>query len=58
MRLLLDTNVLFWWVLTPEALTSIARDSIDAADEVYVSAACAWEIATKVRIGKWTDAKA
>ena len=57
MRLLLDTNVLFWWVLTPDALTSIARDSIDAADEAYVSAASAWEIATKVRIGKWTDAK-
>ena len=57
MRLLLDTNVLFWWVLTPDALTSIARDSIDAAGEVYVSAASAWEIATKVRIGKWTDAK-
>ena len=57
MRLLLDTNVLFWWVLTPDALTSIARDSIDAADEAYVSAASAWEIATKVCIGKWTDAK-
>ena len=41
-RLLLDTNVLFWWVLTPDALTSVARGSIDAADEVYVSAASAW----------------
>ena len=44
-------------MLTPDALTSIARDSIDAADEVYVSAATAWEIANKVRIGKWTNAK-
>ena len=52
MRLLLDTNVLFWWVLTPDALTSVARGSIDAADEVYVSAASAWEIATKHRLGR------
>jgi PIN domain nuclease of toxin-antitoxin system len=57
LKLLLDTHVLFWWVLTPDTLTSVARDSIGAADEVYVSAATAWEIATKVRIGKWPQAK-
>jgi PIN domain nuclease of toxin-antitoxin system len=57
LNLLLDTHVLFWWVLTPSALSAAARDSIDRADAVCVSAATAWEIATKVRIGKWPQAK-
>jgi PIN domain nuclease of toxin-antitoxin system len=52
-RLLLDTHALLWWAtlhpsLSPKARTAIADDS----SEVYVSAASAWEIATKVRLGK------
>lgn len=50
---MLDTHALLWWAtldraLSPKAKRSIARDTA----EVFVSAASAWEIATKVRIGK------
>ena len=58
MRLLLDTHALLWWLAGDQALSDAAREAIaDADNEVFVSAASAWEIATKVRIGKWTDAK-
>jgi PIN domain nuclease of toxin-antitoxin system len=56
LRLLLDTHVLFWWLLAPDNLSVAARQAVEGADEVYVSAATAWEIATKVRLGKWTAA--
>lgn len=53
MRLLLDTHALLWWLdgdrrLSPKARSALADDS----NTVLVSAASAWEIATKVRIGK------
>lgn len=57
MKLLLDTHVLFWWFLAPHELSAIARDAIEASDEVYVSAATAWEIAVKVRLGRWEEAR-
>ncbi len=53
MDLLLDTHAFLWWIAGDEALSPRAREAIgDKANEVYVSAASAWEIATKVRIGK------
>jgi PIN domain nuclease of toxin-antitoxin system len=53
LRLLLDTHALLWWAtrnpdLSPRAKVAIADDEND----VFVSAASAWEIATKVRLGK------
>jgi len=52
MKFLLDTHVLLWWWgeaqrLSPRIL-ALLRNS---ANEVYVSSASAWEIATKYRIG-------
>jgi len=52
-RMLLDTHALLWWAtldpgLSPKAKRAIARED----GEVYVSAASAWEIATKVRLAK------
>jgi PIN domain nuclease of toxin-antitoxin system len=52
-RLLLDTHALLWWgtldrALTPKAKKAIAHEQ----SEIYVSAASAWEIAIKVRLGK------
>jgi PIN domain nuclease of toxin-antitoxin system len=52
-ELLLDTHALLWWLdgdarLSPLAVAAIGNPST----RVFVSAACAWEIATKVRIGK------
>ena len=53
MRLLLDTHALLWWLLGDPSLSRAARSSIaDSDNEVFVSAASAWEITTKFRIGK------
>ncbi|HXY58250.1 MAG TPA: type II toxin-antitoxin system VapC family toxin [Methylocystis sp.] len=53
MRLLLDTHAFLWWLAGDEALSPIARAAIaDESNDVFVSAASAWEIATKHRIGK------
>lgn len=53
MRLLLDTHALLWWLAGASALSAPARDAIgDEANEVLVSAASAWEVATKHRLGK------
>jgi len=52
-RLLLDTHTLLWWLDGDRRLSRTARKAIaDSDNAVVVSAASAWEIATKVRIGK------
>lgn len=52
-RLLLDTHALLWALGDPGLLTPAARDAIsDPANEVFVSAASAWEMAIKVALGK------
>jgi len=57
-RLLLDTCTVIWATLSPAALSQPARDAIaDPANMVLVSAASAWEIATKVRNGKLPGAE-
>jgi PIN domain nuclease of toxin-antitoxin system len=51
--LLLDTHALIWWLAGDARLAARARDTIDGdRPQVFVSAASAWEIATKVRLGK------
>jgi len=57
LRLLLDTHVLVWWLTDAPALPDSTRLLIKARDnEVFVSAASCWEIAIKVRSGKWREA--
>jgi PIN domain nuclease of toxin-antitoxin system len=57
LRLLLDTRALLWWLSDDPALSHIARGAItDAANDVFVSAASAWEISTKYRIGRLPEA--
>lgn len=52
-RLLLDTHALLWWVANDSALSAAADGAIqDADNRVFVSAASAWEVTTKARIGK------
>jgi PIN domain nuclease of toxin-antitoxin system len=47
-RLLLDTHTLLWWLADDPQLGQDARGLVaDAANEVYVSAASAWEISIK-----------
>lgn len=56
MNLLLDTHALLWWLLGDTSLSVSARDAIgDTRNDIFVSAASAWEITTKVRIGKLPD---
>ena len=53
MRALLDTHTLLWWLSDDPALTRTARKIIaETRNTIVVSAASAWEIATKVRLGK------
>ena len=52
-RLLLDTHALLWWWSGDKALSQPAVDALSAVETaVYVSAASAWEIATKARLGR------
>ena len=52
-RLLLDTHALLWWWSDDPSLSDGARRAVsDSSAEVYVSAASAWEIATKSRLGR------
>jgi PIN domain nuclease of toxin-antitoxin system len=55
--LLLDTHALLWWLFGQQLLTPAAKSAItDDDNEIFVSAASAWEISTKRRIGKLPDA--
>ena len=56
--MLLDTCALIWATLTPASLSRQARETIaDQGNVILVSAASAWEIATKVRLGKLPGAE-
>jgi len=52
-KVLLDTHTLLWWYANDPRLATYASDIIRArSTEVLVSAASAWEIATKAKVGK------
>ena len=52
-RLLLDTHILLWWLTDDERLGEKTRDAIiETRNDIYVSAASAWEISIKKKIGK------
>lgn len=52
-RLLLDTHAVLWWLDDPELLAAPAREAIaEGENDVYVSAASAWEVAIKSALGK------
>ena len=58
MKVLLDTCALIWATLSPNSLSLQARETIaDEANTILASAASAWEIATKVRLGKLPGAE-
>jgi len=53
MRLLLDTHAFLWWLDGNRRLPKRARALIsEEANIIFVSAASAWEISTKSRLGK------
>ena len=53
MKLLLDTHAFLWWILDDVRLSLTARKAIARREEeVFVSAASAWEIAVKTALGR------
>lgn len=53
MRFLLDTHTLIWWMTDDPQLSKNAHIAIEREGNAsLVSAASAWEIATKVRLGR------
>jgi PIN domain nuclease of toxin-antitoxin system len=58
-RVLIDTHALIWCAVNDALLSRTARSILSSFEtEVFVSAASAWEIATKVRLGKLPGAGA
>ena len=58
MRLLLDTHALIWWLAGSNRLPVAAQRAIaDDENDKLISAASAWEITTKVRLGKLPGAE-
>lgn len=51
MRVLLDTHVFLWWRVARD-MRAEAMEAIRSADEVFVSAASAWEVSIKSAMGK------
>ena len=59
MKVLLDTCSVIWATLTPSLLSAASQAAIaDEGNVILVSAVSAWEIAVKVRLGKFPDAEA
>ena len=59
MRILVDTHALLWWLAGSDRLSAVAHGAIaDDANEILVSAASAWEIAAKHRLGRLPGAAA
>ncbi|HZP95090.1 MAG TPA: type II toxin-antitoxin system VapC family toxin [Candidatus Limnocylindria bacterium] len=55
MKLLLDTHVFLWWLTDDRRLSPRAKRAVrDGKNDVFVSAASAWEIAIKTRLGRVT----
>lgn len=54
-KLLLDTHALIWWAISDKRLSKKVKRLLESEQtRVFVSSASAWEIATKVRLGKLT----
>ena len=56
MNVLLDTPVLIWWD-EGRRIAAEARQAIEEADAVYVSAASAWEVAIKTALGRLSSTR-
>ena len=53
MKILLDTHCWLWWFLAPERMSERAKEIIaEPRNELFLSAASAWEIAIKCGLGK------
>lgn len=56
-KILFDSHALVWYLTGDKRLSRKARViADDVQSQVFVSAVCAWEIATKVNRGRWPEA--
>ena len=56
-RILLDTHAFLWWLTDSSRLSEAVRRNIfDPSNDKLISAASAWEITTKHRLGKLPSA--
>jgi PIN domain nuclease of toxin-antitoxin system len=56
-RLLLDTHVMWWALYDSKRLSKTAREAItDATNDLLFSPITPWELATKLRIGRFPEA--
>jgi PIN domain nuclease of toxin-antitoxin system len=55
MKIVLDTHVFTWVLANSPRLSSVAREVIAQSEDALVSTVSLFEIAQKVRIGKWAD---
>ena len=53
MPVLLDTHVWAWTLIDSGQISARAKRAIDGAEQVWLSPITAFEIAQKVRLGKW-----
>jgi PIN domain nuclease of toxin-antitoxin system len=59
MKILFDSHAFVWFLLGDRRLPPRLRESLEVPEtEFVISAACVWEIATKVRRGRWPEAEA
>jgi PIN domain nuclease of toxin-antitoxin system len=53
MKVILDTHTFLWWIVDDPRLSARAREIIgDGTNELLLSAASGWEMATKAGLGK------
>jgi PIN domain nuclease of toxin-antitoxin system len=58
LSLLLDTHALFWWVTDDSNLSRKASQAIaDSSQQCFVSAASVYEMANKLRLGRFEAAR-
>ena len=50
--IVLDTHAWLWWLAEPSKLSRAARQTIDEAEAIGVSAVSCWEVAMLVRRGR------
>ncbi|MCL2782019.1 MAG: type II toxin-antitoxin system VapC family toxin [Actinomycetia bacterium] len=56
--LLLDTHAFVWAVSSPDRLSAVAREALSSRENtILLSAASVWEMAIKIKSGKWPDAE-
>jgi PIN domain nuclease of toxin-antitoxin system len=58
MKILFDSHALVWFLLGDSRFPAELRRDLDRPEtEFVISAVCIWEIATKVRRGRWPEAQ-